>query len=177
MARTNPLPTRAQRGFTLVELMLYVALAGTLLLAMTLFFGQSLQARVKSQTMAEVDQQSQAALEEITQAVQAATAFTVPTHWAQASSLSLVMPAGGPTPTVFAVSGGTLQITEGVGAPVALTNSHVRITNFTVTDLSRSGTPGIVQISFDTDYVSSSPRQEYSYHKTFVTSVALRRGP
>lgn len=177
MARTNRLPATKQRGFTLVELMLYVALASTLLLGMTLFFGQALQARVKSQSMAEVDQQGQAVMEEITRAVQSASAFTVPTHWADASSLVLTMPAGGTNPTVFGVSGGALQITEGAGSPVALTNSHIRILNFTVTDLSRSGTPGIVQIRFDAAYASSSARQEYSYQKSFVTSVALRRGP
>lgn len=177
MARTNHSLAPAQRGFTLVELMLYVALAGTLLLGMTLFFGQALQARVKNQSMAEVDSQGQAAMEAITQAVQSATSFTAPGHWAQASSLSLNVPTGGLSPTVFGVSGGTLQMTEGAAAPVALTNSHVRITNFTATDLSRSGTAGIVQISFDAAYASTSARQEFTYQKTFVTSVALRRGP
>jgi hypothetical protein len=318
-----------QKGYTLIELLLYVAIIGGLLISVTMFYGVTLNARVKSQSISEVEQQGALALDYITQTIRNATSITAPAAGATGSSLTLVVPTGVLSPTTFNtpgtvlgynVDGGTtdssnsnvinatkftatasgtidtlyayvgatiganpnnkgqmaiysgatpstllassasvdltassvnafpissvsvtngqtywlayntngtngtqnnlryhigaagqslftsvsfgtwpgswsgstsnfefsmyaliggggtssLQITEGAASAIPLTNSKVEVTNLTFKNLSRSGTPGIVQVSVTLARINDSNRNEYDYEKTFVTSAALR---
>lgn len=165
---------RAQIGFTLIELLLYVAITGTLLVSVSMFFGMVTESRVKSQSVSEVDQQGEAAITLITQVVRNGTTVTAPATGATGSSLTVTVPTGALSPTIFDVSSGVLRIKEGSGAVVSLTNSKVTVTNLTVKNLTRSGTAGIVQVSLTLSRINTINRNEYDYTKTFTTSVAIR---
>ncbi|HSX07132.1 MAG TPA: prepilin-type N-terminal cleavage/methylation domain-containing protein [Candidatus Saccharimonadia bacterium] len=163
-----------QSGYTLIELILYVAILGILLTATVGFFGMIADARVKSQTISEVNDQGTFAIDYLTQTVRNATSITTPLTSTSGSSLTLVVPTASLSPTIFSLSGTTLQVQEGAGAAVALTNSKVQVTNFTVKNLTRSGTSGIVQISITLSRVNTAGRNEYDYTQTFTTSAAVR---
>lgn len=165
--------TRRSAGYTLIELLLYIAISSILLSSITVFAGLVVEARVKNQSIAEVDQQGARAMEIITQTIRNATSITAPAAGASANQLTLVVPTGALSPTVFNLSGSTLQITEGAGAAVALTTNEVQISNLTFKNVTRSGTPGIVQISFTVDRTNTSGRNEYTYQKVFTTSAEV----
>lgn len=99
-----------QAGFTLLELLLYTSIVGGLLMAITGFFGVVLEARIKNQSIVEVEQQGVAAMERITQTVRNATSITSPATGATGSSLTLVVPTGSLSPTVFDLSGGSATL-------------------------------------------------------------------
>lgn len=328
-------PERLQQGFTLIELLLYISIVGTLLIAASLFFATVADSRIKNQSISEVDQQGNAALERITQAIRNASGVTAPTAGATGSILSLSVPTAAESPTIFDLndtstvmgynsdggstdtsnsnfinatkftagatgtvsalyamvgsplgaspndkaqmaiyagtstapttllasssevtltpnawnafsispvnvtsgqvywigyntngttttqngmryhdvgssrsiyvsrtygtwpstwSGGTnsnyefsvyapistagsappaLQIKEGTGTPVSLTNDKVAISNLTFKNLARSGTDGVIQVSFTISRVNTSGKNEYDYQKTFVGSAAI----
>jgi hypothetical protein len=90
------------------------------------------------------------------------------------SQLTVVVSTGSLSPTVFSLSGATLQVKEGAAAAVALTGSKIQVTSLTVKNLTRSGTSGIVQISMTLSLINTSGRNEYDYQRTFTTSVAVR---
>lgn len=165
----------SQDGFTLIELLLYVSIVGSLLLAIVSFLMVSVDARVKNQSVSEVNQQGTAAMEYMAQTVRSASAINSPAPAASGSSLSLAVTSAGLSPTVFDASANVLQVKEGAAAAISLTGSKVQITNLTFKNLSGSGTNGIVQISFTVARVNPSGRNEYDYQKTFTTSVALRQ--
>ncbi len=165
---------QSQAGYTLIELLLYVAIVGVLLTATVGFFGLVADARVKNQTISEVNDQGTFAMDYLTQTIRNATSITAPALGASSSSLTLVVPTANLSPTIFNVLGATLQVQEGSGTAVALTNSKIQVTNFTVKNLSRSGTSGIVQISFTLNRVNTAGRNEYDYTQTFTTSAAIR---
>lgn len=71
-------------------------------------------------------------------------------------------------------SGGTIQVKEGAAAVLPLTNDKVEISNLSFKNLSRPGTPGIVQVSFTISRVNVGNRNEYDYQKTYTASAALR---
>jgi prepilin-type N-terminal cleavage/methylation domain-containing protein len=162
-------------GFTLIELLLYIAIVGSLLVAISMFLAVSVDARVKSQSVSEVNKQGTAATEYITQTIRNANTITAPAAAASGSSLTLTVPASGLNPTVFDLSAGVLRVKEGASAAVPLTNGKVQVTNLTFTNLSRSGTNGIVRISLTVSRINPSGKNEYDYHKTFVTSAVLRQ--
>jgi hypothetical protein len=68
-----------------------------------------------------------------------------------------------------------MQIKEGTGATVPLTNSKVTVSGLSFKNLTRSGTPGIVQVSFTISRVNTAGRNHYDYQKTFTSSAALRQ--
>lgn len=175
MDRTNMKKRlRQQAGYTLIELLLYVAMIGILLSAVTYFFGAAAEARVKNQTVMEVDSQGTYVMDYIAETVHNATSISAPTIGTSGSSLTLVVPVGSLSPTVFNVASGAMQVKEGTGAAATLTSDDIQITSFTVKNLSRSGTTGIVQVSFTLSRVNASNRSEYDYSRTFTTSVGVR---
>lgn len=165
---------KKQSGFTLVELLLYVAIVSNLLLALAAFFSTSLTARAKNQSIFEVNQQGQASVEYIAQTIRNSSSISAPAAGASAASLTLVVPTGSLSPTIFDLSGSTLQVKEGVAAYVPLTNSKVQVTALSFTNLSRPGTEGVVQVSITLSRVNNTGQNQFDYQKTFTTSAALR---
>lgn len=173
---TKPLAIKVPHGFTLIELLLYMAIVSTLLITITGFFALTAESRIKNQSISEVNQQGTAIMETITQAVRNASSITTPVIGATGSSLTLAMPAAGINPTIFDLSGsgGTMQIKEGAGAALGLTNSKVAVSELTFKNLSRAGTPGVIQVRFTLSRSSQNTKDEYSYQKTFTGTAALR---
>lgn len=166
-------PTRPS-GFTLIELLLYVTIVGTLLIGVSVFFALSADARIKNQTINQVDQQGTFAMDVIAHTIRNGTAITSPAAGATGSSLTLTVPTGSLSPTIFDLSGGVLRIKEGTGTAVSLTSSLMSVSNLTIKNLTRSGTPGIVQVSFTINRVNPNNKNEYDYSKTFTTSAGVR---
>ncbi len=162
-------------GFTLIELLLYISIVGSLLVAIVGFLMLAVDARVKNQSVSEVNQQGTAAMEYIAQTIRNADTITSPAPATIGSSLTLTVPAAGLSSTVFDAPAGVLRVNEGATAAIPLTNSRVQVTNLAFTNLSRSGTNGIVRISLTVSRVNQSGKNEYDYQKTFVTSVVLRQ--
>ena len=154
--------TTRQKGFTLIELLLYVSIVGSLLLAVSLFFAMTVDARIKSQSINEVDQQGILLMDYITQTIRNADTISAPAAGTSSASLTLTVPTGSLSPTVFDLSTTTAQVQEGVGTAVPLTSDKVAVSNLIFKNLTRSGTPGIVQVSFTVSRVNPSGKSEYT---------------
>ncbi len=169
----NTTHNTTSNGYTLIELLLYVAIVGSLLTAISFYFSLALEARVKNQTISEVDQQGTFLMDTITQTIRNATSITTPAAAGSGTTLTLVVPTGGLSPTTFNLSGDTLQITESGGAAVALSNGNIQISSLTFKNLTRASTPGVVQISFIVSRTNPLSRNMYDYQKTFTSSAEV----
>jgi Tfp pilus assembly protein PilW len=158
-----------------MELMLYIVIIGILLTSVTTFFGIVIEARVKNQSISEVEDQGVLVMDYITQTIRNASSVSAPAAGATGPSLTLVVPTGSLSPTVFSVNGTTLQVQEGGNPAVALTNGEVEVqlNSLTFKNLTASGTPGIVQVSFTLRRVNPQNRNEYDYQKTFTGSAEV----
>lgn len=162
-----------QAGYTLIELLLYIVVISTLLTSITYFFGITIEARAKNQTIAEVNDQGALAMDYITQTIRNASSITTPAPAGSAASLTLVVPTGSLSPTIFDLSGTTLRVKEGTGAAIPLTSNDIRVTGLTFRNLTRPSTPGNVQITLTLSHVNPSNRNEYDYQKTFTSSAEV----
>lgn len=171
----NGHPSHVQRGFTLIELLLYTAIASVMLLVVSAFLSLLLQSRIKNQTIAEVEQQGLQVMETIGQTLRNAETINAPAQGISAPALSVqgIVPAN--NPTVFNLAIGVIRITEGAGAPVALTNARVIASNIIFQNLTITGTPGTVRIQFTLTHANPSGRNEYLFAKTFIGSATLRQ--
>ncbi len=162
--------TAVEKGYTLIELLLYIVLLGILLGATTTYFGAILDARVKNQSISEVDQQGAAAMEYITQTIRNADSITSPTAGATANSLTLAVPTGALSPTIFSNDGSggtggtaTLGYDQDGGT---IDSNNANTMNATGFVASVSGT--ITTVKAYVDAVESSPGNK--------AQVALYRG-
>ncbi len=167
--------TQSEEGFTLVELMLYLVLAVIMLGALTSVYNVLLTARIKNETINEVEQQGQQVLQQITQAARNAQGIVSPVAGAAAGTLVFNTYSVATSPTTFTLNGGVITVCEGSGCnPVALTANNVLPAGLIFTNLSRPNTPGNVKVQFSLNSSSASTRNEYQYNKTFYGSASLR---
>ena len=164
----------SKKGFTLVELLLYIGLVVIILLAVVQLLAVMFQSRIKHQVITEVEEQGMLLIQRIIQSIRNADAILSPTIGGVSSSLSLNVVGASNDPTVFSAVSGVAQITEGVSSPVTLTAGKVSVSNLRFQNLSKTGTPGIIRIDFTLTYVNATGRQEYEYSKHFFASASLR---
>ena len=167
---------QADKGFSLIELLLYISISAILLLAVSSFLGILLQARVKNKTIAEVEQQGMQVIQLVTQTVRNSKGINSPATSTTASLLSLDVTNGADNPTIFDLAGSAFRTTEGAGSPIPLTNSRVAVSSLEFHNLSRAGTPGIVRVKFNISHINPEGRNEYDYSRTFFASASLRGG-
>ena len=163
-----------QNGFTLVELLLYIALASVMLAVVSGFLGTILNARVKNQTIAEVTQQGQRIMSVMTQAIRNAEAINSQATSTSAALLDLDVIEVANDPTIFDLSAGVLRITEGASAAVDMTSSRVVISDLQFDNLSRTDTAGSIKIQFTISHINPAGNNQYEYSKIFYGAASIR---
>ncbi len=166
--------SQCSKGFTLVELLLYISIVSAMILSVSAFLPLLMASRVKNQTIAEIEQQGIQTMQIITQTIRNAEGITSPGTGVNASSATIDVVTTGADPTIFDLSGGVLRITQGTESAVALTNSRVTTSSLTFYNLSRASTPGTIRIQFTLTHNNPSGRNEYEYAKTFYGTATLR---
>lgn len=164
-------------GFTLIELLLYIGLSAAMLLMIFIFLSFLLQTRVKSQVLAEVEQQGIQAMELMTQTARNATKINLPAKGNEGSLLNLTIVDPSKNPTIFDLDQGAIRITEGSIVPTHLTNSRVIVSDLIFQNLSRDDLPAVIRIQFTLSYVNLLNKNEYQYSKTFYNTANLRVMP
>lgn len=163
-----------KKGFTLIELILYLFISATVLLVVLSLLSLIIQGRVKNKSITEVEQQGQEIMGRIAQNVRNADGVAVPAPGETSSELELSMPDPARDPLIFDVQNGTIRMTEGDNDPLPLSNSRVTISDLTFTDMSPDHTPPSIQIEFILSHQNPEDREEYRYEKEFIGSATVR---
>ncbi len=125
-----------RRGFTTIEIALYVVMLATIVGTLMTFLVNILGRDSKIISVMEVNQNARFALERMDATIRNSKDATVPTDGGgTASSLSLTMANAAVSPTVFEVTNGVLTMKQGAGAAVPITSSSVKVSNLTFTNL------------------------------------------
>ncbi len=163
------------QGFTLVELLLYIAVTSIILLTISAFLTTLLESRVKNQTILEVESQGVQVMQLITQTLRNGANINTPLVGTNSSTLSVDTYNNTLNPTIFDISSGVIRVKEGASPVVALTNARVTASALNFENLSRADTSGTIRITFTLTYINSSGRNEYNFTKTFISSGTLRQ--
>lgn len=165
---------KTPRGFSLLELILYIAISGVILSISSSLFITLIEARQKHQAVTEVEAVGQQIVQLMTQTIRNAEAITGPTVGAIGPNLTLDVSAVSSDPTIFDVASNQLRITEGATA-VPISSTRVTVSGFSVTNLSRANTPGVVRFQFTLTHVNPAARQTYNVTRTFYATASLRQ--
>lgn len=159
-----------QRGFTLLELLLYIGTVAIVLLIIAQLLFTILQSRVKNQTIAEVEQQGLQVMQIITQTIRNADSVGEPAVGISSNELELVMTNPAVNPTIFDLNVGSIRIKESAGSFVALTSSRVTASALNFQNLSNS-----IKIQFTLTHINPGSRNEYDYSKVFYGTANVRK--
>jgi len=163
-----------KKGFTLIEMLLYLSILSIIVIAMSSFLFLSYNSRIKATVIAEIEQQGNQTMSLITQNIRNAQSITSPSPGTASSSLTLTEYSAGVSPTIIAQSVNKLQMTEGVNPVVDITSNRVIISGLTFQNLTRASSPGTIRIQFTLNYLNPDNLSEYTYSKIFTSTASLR---
>jgi prepilin-type N-terminal cleavage/methylation domain-containing protein len=158
----------SQKGFTLIEILIYVAIFSMIVGALFAFSFSFDGSRLQSQLMLEVNDQGTSLIRTITQSIRGAVLVDTPMVGAIAETLSINTKNPISNPTVFFINNEALYVSEGASAQIALTNNKVKITNLVFSNVSRPATPGVIRIRF------TLANKEGKYSVDFYGTAAIR---
>lgn len=165
-------PGRDKPGFSLIEVILYIALFGGMVAVMASTITIMIQTDSKITAAAEVQEISAFVTDRVSQAVDNASAIDLPVS-GSGNVLALQMRNPAWHPTRFEVQGEVLQIVEGSGLTRSnITSSRVRVTSFTVTRIP-SATGGAVRIQYT--IVSNFPNLKQQSTANFTQTLSLHK--
>jgi Tfp pilus assembly protein FimT len=154
------------RGFTLIELLLYVSIIGVVIITMSSFLSTMQHQGVRTKVMMEVEDQSVAPMQIMTQIIRNATTITSPATGTSGSAATV-------SGTLFTLSSGAITMKEGSGAAVPLTSARVLVSNLTFTNLTATS-PGTLRIQYTVSYNNPDGMPDFTYNKTVTGSATLR---
>jgi Tfp pilus assembly protein PilW len=163
----------ARQGFTLLELLVFVALAGLILVGITQVLGSTLSGSGKSQGLQQVKQNGQFALSTISRLLRQANNITACSN----GNLQFAVSESGADVTyTFQIDSQRLKRTRNDGIPVDsfVTDDQIRVADFTCNLIPASnGQPAIVNLSFNVDKPGLSVENIIA-NINFRDSVSLR---
>ncbi|MBT4153748.1 MAG: hypothetical protein HOE53_03805 [Candidatus Magasanikbacteria bacterium] len=149
--------TTSKKGFTLVELILYIGISGVFLLALSSMFIQILQSRGKHEVVSDVSFQGGNLMNEMRNAVHGASVITVPTGGVATSVLQVVSYDN--VTTTFSLVGNSVQ-KEVAGNTVPLLTGRLIATSFIATDISDWGSSSTeMTFTLERESIEDGPQQ------------------
>lgn len=164
---------RSEKGFTFIELILYVSILTTMLVMLIPFAWNIIGGGVKSATQQEVFSNARYISERIKYEIRNATGI----NSVSATQISLSTATAATNPTVIALSSGNITITQGVSSAVNLNSQNTTISSLTFTNYT-SGDNKTKHIQFvftlNANYTGAGQRQEFKETTTLESSAEIR---
>jgi len=162
-------------GFTFVEIILYIGMVSIFIVVLASFIGFFTQAKTKSSTIEEVNQQGMFLSEVIGQLIRDSDTITSPAK-TQSACVLILGSTKFPTrsPIKVELLSGKIIVTESTGLPIQLSSDRVTISTLDFTNLSQATTMGNIGYRFTITYTNPSGKSEFNYTQTFYGSTTTR---
>lgn len=159
----------SRKGFTLIEILVFMALFSVILIVLTDLFSSTLQVRTESEATAAVQADASYIMARLMHDIAQASAVTVPSSLG-GSGASLQITLNGINYS-YALSGGNLTLTNNTGTNV-LNGTDTTVSSLSFTRLGNGVAKDSVRFSYTvTSKASRSSGQE---SRTIQTTVGLR---
>jgi len=137
-----------QNGFSLLETLIYVAIAATSMVVVTAVFISSLQTKSVITAQQLLLDAERVAEQQIVSRLEEAGQVLAPAAAGFGATLTIDSPTASESPVTFSLADETLQMMLGTASSVPITPERVRVTDFSVERL--EGTPPTLAISITT---------------------------
>jgi Tfp pilus assembly protein PilW len=173
-ARSRQLTTR-QRGATILEFLIYVAIISTVLVTVARFSAEFVSTQAKAVAIAEVSQNARFAMARLEAEVRGSTGINVgaSTFGSSPGTLSVSTASGATNPTIFTLTSGVLTVKQGTGATLALTGSKVEVLEFQVDNVSATGKTRAVRLHLRVKHLNPGGLEEFNSETTVESTVRI----
>jgi len=163
-----------KKGFTLIEVVLYVGISSLVIFVISFFLVFLLQMNIKNQTVAEIDSQGLFVMRLINQTIRNSAGVNSPVPGENNVALSLETFDSLKNPTIFFEENGILYLKEGADERIPLTNSLVFLSELFFENYSAASSKDSINFSFILSRINNSGRNEYDYSKKFYAASSTR---
>lgn len=160
-----------QAGFTIIELLLFIAISGLMAGTVIPMLMSSTESRQRQDALALAEQNGQQMLQTITTEVRNAERILYPATGSSSIVLSLQTSSGTTTPTIFGISDGALVMIQGRNKRI-LSSPLVAVTSFGVDNTSVSADRQSIAVTFTVERVIRF-RQPLVYSANFDGIINL----
>ncbi len=165
--------TPTQHGFTLIEVLVYIAIM-TMIMSGIVGYSLSLSdARAKNYVVQNVQSNGRVLLSTLSEKVRMSSIVSTPTAGASSNQLVLAMPGGAPS-VVFSLSAGRVVMYVAGNADIYLTDSRTTVANLSFTNTAFAGERDSIDIQADVSYAASAGSGAYEYSEHLRTAVTRR---
>lgn len=163
-----------KKGFTLVEMLIYVAIFSVFIVTINAFFNLVSSYKSRGEMIMEVSEQGQFVIKTISRAIRNSKSINSPIAGSSLDSLSLETYNPSLNPTIFSLTeNGVLQIKEGVNNEEFLINDKVLIENLIFTNIGSVGVDGSIEFRFRLKNRSSIKKSEI-FSSDFYGTATIR---
>lgn len=163
------------RGVTLIETMLYLALTGTVLVLLSGVGFVMQTTKAKTHSLEEVGYNVERVQEVLRKEVQKSVGVNTPTISNTSSMLSLEMASSSENPTEISLNEGVLQIKRGASATTSITTSSVLTTGLIFKNVSKDFSQHAVRSEVSIESYNPNDVTEYNASATFYSTTAKRK--
>lgn len=174
------LPLRGPLGFTLIEILVYVAVLAILVSAVSSYFLWMSHSNIKIRAMREVLDNARRTMEIMTYEIKEAKSIYTPTssfdsHPGQLSlEIKKYLPEGETTSYIdFYLCGNQLCLKKESQNPITLTSDRVEVNNLVFSQVVTSNVFSI-QIDLEVDYKAPADRPEYRASIDLTSTASIR---
>lgn len=161
---------KSKKGFTLVELLIYIAILGVVLVVITGFFWNIALGYIKESAYQELQYNGRFALTKITQEIRRAKSIIDPLQGSTSNRLVLEMLDN--SQEVFELDQGNLVVVKN-NNKASITTKQVVIDNLNFANMSNDNDFGIVKIDINLSYSNPGKIPAYQADINLSTTVSL----
>lgn len=158
-----------KKGFTLIEIIVYVALMGTVIVSFISFVLAANQLKNKAYVVSEVNANLRIAADLISRKIRAAQSVVSPSVGNSAAALSLDMPGTDPNINFF-LNQGVIYLEEVGVATTSLTSLDVNIKNLIFDNYGTNNSLSNIHFEIEAEYRNKASN-EFKYENNLETSV------
>jgi prepilin-type N-terminal cleavage/methylation domain-containing protein len=168
---------RNKSGFTLIEVLIYIAIVALVITTLVQFILSISQSRNKNYVVQEVQGNVRSVVDIISRNVRSATDIQLATSTlgTDPGVLVLTMASSSLNPTIFSLSAddGVAQIKQGSQTTTTLTSDEVRVTNFVFIDTTGSSTRKHMKLEMTVESASTDS-VDVRYDQSIETTFGIR---
>ncbi len=135
---------RARKGFTLIELIIYIVLVAAILSALLFIVDAALRTRSIAVAEGRLLDNERLVERTLLDRLNASSNVISPAS-GSGTTLQIASPTSSENPVLFQITNGALTMKLGSSSAITLTSSNIQVTAFTVTRV--NGTPSSIRIS------------------------------
>ena len=175
--RINLKNNKLGKGFTLVELLIYIAILGLVIVGIIYFVISITNSRSKNYVVEEVHENARTAMDTIAQTIRSANGINTGQSIFESDpgELSLATTDAQKNPTIINLDqdDGVLLIKEGAASEVAITSDNIKITRLVFYNITGNSSRENIYIELEVSY-SDGDQIVYNYTTNLKTSASVR---